>query len=608
MITCIINGSAAYPAASLSVKITYANQYVTDDGEYSYDIAFPMEIPENRRIFSNISRLDVRKSIAKFDDCKLYASGMMVLSGVGTVLSVSDTEVKLQIVGGKSRIKYNEKLTQHYIDQIDLGKAAEPGVKLTSKEWKSLQWMVEWTDAYFPTSTGQIGEEGKYVFVPTYDETNDRTANYICGKAKRTIGNCAVHVNLNHLLRLVLEYEGYTLKRNDFDTYPWNTLYVASAYRTLEFSKGLPHWTCYTFIDEYRKFFNASIHFDDISKTVTVVKANELSSNSLSAYEPLDEYSVDYDEDGSLNTAETSNLEYNLGSVANRSDYVTIPQAALDYFDIYEIRGYGNGWWDTIESWDLKKKRTTIVKHAYGTEPYTYYIYVEDEDGNEGWQVAGYWNTLVRNEESDNSISLNISPAGLMTWYGYLEMPIGVMSSTKYRRVALSVPNDKEQQAEEYDVDDDGYSYVSVQDAIQDDSVLDNSEDESEPLFVYFLGKKFHDGTDSEPYKLVDTTNGNNMAWPTPVTDWRIYWRCHAENSLTLSLIASSANALGSMHDSLPIDVHNCLEIKFRSRSIPDPSNIFMFRNKRYVCEKIEVEIKDDGIDPIMTGYFYMMQ
>ena len=62
MITCIINGMAAYPAASQSIKITYANQYVTDDGEYSYDITFPISIMNNRRVFGNVSRFDVAKN------------------------------------------------------------------------------------------------------------------------------------------------------------------------------------------------------------------------------------------------------------------------------------------------------------------------------------------------------------------------------------------------------------------------------------------------------------------------------------------------------------------------------------------------------------------
>ena len=49
------------------------------------------------------------------------------MSGVGTILSVNQNEVKLQIVGGKSRIKFNEKLTKHYIDELDLGIADKPG-------------------------------------------------------------------------------------------------------------------------------------------------------------------------------------------------------------------------------------------------------------------------------------------------------------------------------------------------------------------------------------------------------------------------------------------------------------------------------------------------
>lgn len=100
MITCIINGHRAYPISTSSIKVTYANQYVTDDGEYTYDITFPMNILANREIFSNVSRLEVKKNIAKFDDCKLYVDSKIIMSGVGTILSVNQQEVKLQIVGG----------------------------------------------------------------------------------------------------------------------------------------------------------------------------------------------------------------------------------------------------------------------------------------------------------------------------------------------------------------------------------------------------------------------------------------------------------------------------------------------------------------------------
>lgn len=127
MITCIINGHKAYPISTSSIKVTYANQYVTDDGEYTYDITFPMNILENRVIFKNVSRLEVKKNIDKYDDCKLFCNSQLIMSGVGTILSVNEKEIKLQIVGGKSRIKFNDRMTKHYIDEIPFGTADKPG-------------------------------------------------------------------------------------------------------------------------------------------------------------------------------------------------------------------------------------------------------------------------------------------------------------------------------------------------------------------------------------------------------------------------------------------------------------------------------------------------
>lgn len=79
--------------------------------------------------------------------------------------------------------------------------------------------------------------------------------------------NLAVQPNLMYIFRKVVEYEGYTLKRNDFDCKPWNLLYIASAYKTRELRRALPHWSSYTFIEEFRKLFNATI-FLMISKNL----------------------------------------------------------------------------------------------------------------------------------------------------------------------------------------------------------------------------------------------------------------------------------------------------------------------------------------------------
>lgn len=630
MITCVINGMAAYPAASQSIKLTYANQYVTDDGEYSYDINFPMSIMDNRRVFHNVSRFDVSKVTQKFDDCKLYVSGRLILSGVGTIISVTESEIKLQIVGGKSRIKYNDRMTKHYIDEIaTFGTADKPGYTVDkgwSQGFKNLQKI---NDIYRldEDKSKFLGVEGKWCFVPVRDETNDMIANFVgVDKTKQFIGynapfvmNLAVQPNLMYIFRKVVEYEGYKLKRNDFDCKPWNLLYIASAYKTRELRKALPHWSSYTFIEEFRKLFNATIVFDDIRKTCSVINASELTTADSVEIEPLDEYTTDYDEDGSFSTSSTANLEYNLGDSANRDNYEVISKKVFENFKIV----HSTGTWDpqnqfkgTTQSWSEKQKRQTIIE-CNGS----YYIYVENEDGSKTWQLAGVWSPLIRDSSSDDYVDINISPAAQVV--EDINFKTAVIGEDNYyeKRCLLSIPNDKEPDSKECDVDDDGYSYTSVQDAIDDESTLDKSEDDQECMNIFFIIPG--EVQDDNKFSWVRAKS----RWPKFKTDYRINKEyCGSTEGgfggngggtfkekypYSLSICAKSTNdvvTLGCLHDNgLKIDNKNCLQVKFKSEVIPDPSNTYIIHNKKYVCEKIELEVKDDQIEPIFVGYFYMM-
>ena len=631
MITCIINGMAAYPAASQSIKLTYANQYVTDDGEYSYDINFPMTIMDNRRVFHNVSRFDVSKSTQTYNDCKLYVSGRLLLSGVGTIISVTDSEIKLQIVGGKSRIKFNDKMTKHYIDEIDFGKASAPGDTVDkgfSQGWKNIGKV----QSVYRLATDQsqfLGSEGKWCFMPVRDETNDMIANFVgvdktgnfIGSKNPYISNVAVQPSLMYIFRRVIAYEGYTLTRNDLDQTPWNLLYIASAFKTLELRRALPHWTSYTFIEEFRKLFNATIYFDDIRKTCQVVKSSELSSADSVVIEPLDEYTTDYDADGSFSTSSTANLEYNLGDSVNRGDYEVIPKKVFTNFDIVDSLettiGTSFQFPATTSGWSEKKKRTTIIRHL-GSD---YYIYVEDAEGNKSWQLAGIWSPLIRDESSDDYTDLNISPAAqVVENVNFQSFPMFEDKHYEWRCL-LSIPNDKESEAKESDTDEDGYNYVSVQDAIDDESTLDETEDDQECMNVFFI-------VPGRVQKYEHPLNGNvtwvgeKSRWPQFLTDtrinseYRLTYPSDINTSAITTVMASLAlregwqagTCLASLHDSgLKIDNKNCLQVKFKSDTIPDPSHTYIINNKKFVCEKIEMEVKDGQIEPIYTGYFYMM-
>lgn len=622
MITCIINGHRAYPISTSSIKVTYANQYVTDDGEYTYDITFPMDILANQEIFKNVSRFEVAKNIAKYDDCKLYVDSRIIMSGVGTILSVNQNEVKLQIVGGKSRIKFNEKLTKHYIDEMDLGIADKPGYTVDkgwSQGFKNIQKI---NDIYRldDDKSKFLGVEGKWCFVPVRDETNDMIANFVgVDKTKQFIGynapfimNLAVQPSLMYIFRKVVEYEGYTIKRNDYDCKPWNLLYIASAYKTRELRKALPHWSSYTFIEEFRKLFNATIVFDDILKTCSVINASELTTTDSIKIEPMDEYTTDYDEDGSISTSSTANLEYNLGGSANRGSYEVISKKVFENFENFhsEEISLDNQFVSTTLLWSEKKKRQTIIEN-FGD----YYIYVEDENGKKSWKLAGVWSPLIRDKSSEDYVDLNISPAAQVV--EDINFKTGLLEDKYYeKRCLLSIPNDKEPDSKESDVDDDGFSYTSVQDAIDDESTLDKSEDDQECMNIFFIlpGRVQIGGPNQTSLSWV----GNKSRWPQFLTDYRINedYRYsgiadifHDTYSLSLRKTREvGSTCLGSFHNNgLRIDNKNSMEVKFKSDEIPDPSQIYIVRNKRFVCAKIEMEVKDDAIEPIYTGYFYML-
>ena len=349
MIVCTIDGKVGVPSSSEEIKVTFENQYIRDSGSYTYDISFPMSIHENQVLFGNVQRMDVKKTLPDYEDCKLYVDNILVMSGKATVTSITNETVKLQLVGGKSRIKYNAKFESHYIDEIDYPRVVvtkgldREGYASISRINFNGTWplyhadeplMVDFTDYNF------VGQPGVAAFNPINDEHNEDTLNNAVVWVKidkfRVDGmhwpsgdrlvmyNLAVQPFLMYVIKKVMEYEGYKLIRNDFDVEPWNSILIANAMNTVNIKDALPHWKVYTFLEEVRKLFNASIVFDEFEKTVQILSTNELGTNDIVSYECSDEYTCEYDEDGLSNLA-TSNIEYDFDSSVNHDwrDYIS---------------------------------------------------------------------------------------------------------------------------------------------------------------------------------------------------------------------------------------------------------------------------------------------
>ena len=640
MIECRINGVVTYPDTSNKIKVTYENPYVKDSGSYTYEISFPLAVDRNKQCFGHVERLDVSKQMPSYDDCKLYVDNRLIISGKGTVKSITNDILKMQIVSGASRIKYNAKMEKEYIDEIDfdatvVGQGLDksqngPFINLdpdTNLGMKYTSIFIDLTEANY------VGSE-IFALMPIYDETNSIIANNInvfeydkpTGTASdgtptytrvtlAQMFNLAPQPYLIYILNKVLEYEGFSVVRNDFNVEPWNRLVIANTRKSGRLRDCLPHWSVYNLIEEFRKLFNASFVFDELTKTVSVIAQNELLSNDVIEYECEDEFSTDYDEEGLKNLV-TSNLEYELGDSANRSWRESISQSVRKSFPIVDYANFA----ELLAAADSmsKKERQTKIFHDLKTQKYyvwgDFEVSEDSEETQESIKQVGYFSPIVRDMNSEESIKLKISPVAM--YYKAKKYEEGEDNAWKgsqdllrdYMIFIPSASNDKEMGLEDMTEDESGDYYVSIVDAMQGTDVDSKPTDDDTVMQVMFVGKNIRDLKNGVTYKDSSSTEYKKALWPISFTDgsmWEFWtgdgWRAPKESaSLSLANLPHRQESLSSI-----INKHNQFTIKFITDDIPDPTRIFIFRGKRYICEKIEMSVGQYGVDREKTGYFY---
>jgi hypothetical protein len=630
MIRCTINGNLVYPSTSEKIKVTYENQFVKDSGSYTYDISFPMSIHENQILFGNVHRFDVKKMLASFDDCKLYADNRLIMSGKGTVTSITSEIVKLQIIGGKSRVKYNSNFESHYIDEIDY-----PDVVITHGIDKEGYAQLNMTSVKLDvsvtfvmvdlTSWNYVGQPGVAAFNPINDETNNTISNNLIvfkptkikvngvnwptGKAREYMYNLAVQPNLVFILKTVLEKEGYSIARNDIDVEPWNRILIASARKSVKIKDALPHWSVYSFIEEIRKLFNVSFVFDEVNKSVSIIDTNELTSNEIANYDCTDDFSCEYDEDG-LNNLSTSNLQYDFNDASERDWREVISQSVQKTYTTKEFENI-DSLVSLANSMSTKDRRSTIFK-LNGN----YYVYAmlpkdghpDTEDKTEQRTQCGFFNPVLRDIDSDDFVDIKISPVAMYMrhkWPDNATIWQKLLDGFPNKYIAIpSTTNDKESSLDDMTADDDGEYYMSVQDSMEyGSSESTTQESEDEKIAIMFQGINVFSVEKQISLPYVEKFGDENTLerFPVTITDYRMFPFFIGQSDIS----SLSLNCIQGGKELVEIDKHNLITIKFITNDIPDPANIYLFRNKRYICQKIEMEVSDDGINEMKTGYFY---
>lgn len=569
-------------------KLTRENPYFTESESYTLDVSLPMDILENRRFFGNLQRIDTTKKADKYQ-CRLMIDNHSMLDGTARISQVTESTVKVQLLGGNSELNFLSKEEGAYIDEMDLGLI-------------NLFFIIDYK--------GQILEDSDSdsiaAFMPVYDETNSVVSNCKTydtatkkwkGLVNATTGIVsAPQPNLLYILKAVLHVSGYTLKQCDIDTEPWNRLYIASAKGTDYLAHALPHWTVGEFLSELCKLFNCTLSIDSSAKTVSVVSNTAFFRDTAkTSLLPVDEYTAEMDDDDSTEALASSNIEYDMSSSSEHVyDILTTEVRDIIPHKTYDSIGSLRSDFAFLSGAD--KMRSLFI---CPTGTFIGWADKDVENPTPRLVQVDFFAPLIRDSKNDSAISLKICPVALAyiddaLYYGGSNPDTPRMSCT-----VISMENPT---GNEFPWDSD--NNVTAQDFIEGTESADKAEKEDR-LQLFFV-----DDVQQLSYVQSGADKGKTVPILMPFTDCG-----YIANTLTphrpwsLALTRSDAtHYLGQLHNTgLTFNTKAKHTIKFIADRMPDTTTVFHIRGKLYGCEKIEANVTEEGLDKLMTGYFYEM-
>ena len=667
MIEIFFDGEPAIPKEGQTIKLTAENPFFTKSTSYTYDVELPLSIEANRRIFGDIQRMDIQKE-PRLMEARMVVDNITVLSGTAHITNVSDSSVKVQLLGEAASYNYGNKMDDTYIDEIDLGNwfmvTWEDG---SHWNYSKQQWEHYPEGTKFRGTARRVFERVKFNADGTYTEDNilakiyngtfpwvaypvmNTNADIYCNgfayryiergsskvkpffrgysgqRASRPTDNPVVQAACVQpfvwiIAELVAKATGFRLAREDNALYKnafFKRIFIVNANNMIECNKCLPHWTVNEFWTQLENTFGLVLSIDYAGKRMYLrQRADHYRHVAETVYlkQVVDEYSVEMDDDSeadiSVNNVGFADFDNDPGDLLE--EYITENcEVNEELQSVDELLAWAKTNQDTLSEY-----KGTLFKCKDGRQ----FIYSESEGIVE---VNQFRPRLTDAGKDATEVELKFVPArfaeGVCEVFDYRTHNQGWESDdtavASFPVTLLQVPDKAEmdwyKSSNKVDLD--------IEAILKEEEEAGNKESDKNDCIIIAVmpDTYFDDLTVTITYKDGRTAEGAEAKYPRPrlrekvkaaLTD-STATKEDAPFSLSLIPIEGQENlAKHTISNAVVIDAKARQCIKFIAEKIPDPSSIFMIHNRRFVGEKIEPDISSSGLQRLLTGYFYELQ
>ena len=637
MTTLIINDLMADLKKGSSFKFTKSNSIYTVDGEYTLDVTLPFT-QNNMAIFGLQHRLEINKKqlIDSSYNFRMQADYLFV-SGTAVISSVTDEEIKIQLIAGKSELKL---LTEDnagnplYIDDIPLPKAYEAefhrlygyGQEYTME--KAIDMFMRQPDMFFNPQNTMYGppEKTNCVCFPIYSEADSAFANQRCVALYETReNNNSTYFNwytwflsdmpqsypssnaeytvpqelvlspqpyLFYIVEEIFSSLGYTVIENFIKNSWMKNIFIANARGILDLNMILPHWTLDEFIEEIEKLCGVRILLKN-KKQIYIVDKNKASSQPVIFLNQIvDSFQADIEDKEDTDQVSIGNVNYSypddLGYLV-LSDEIFERAKKSTFSSVEELYEY----YQTLSVEEIKKSDTL---YQVGND-----YFASINPGEAGWNLyeVNQMSQIQRQSYRDTDVNLRIVPIRSSFKEFEFKKFFSEDSNTKYRFIAkdaayaicLTTSDTRTQN---------NYLNFSIDDAIKGSEIDRNKRDVIE-IGINLLTKQTLSPSDKQfqEYQIP-------IVWGIPYALGPLgrYEIVNTGYHFRLNHIGSETIA-ARLNSGQHAKTRTKLCISFLDDGIIDPEAYFIIKNKKYVCEKIEYSISEKGVDKIKKGYFF---
>ena len=434
-----------------------------------------------------------------------------------------------------------------------------------------------------------IGKEGEY-FVYTFKEPLDYN------------GKLAVQPYLVAVLERVLNAVGITVNANEIRQTWMRNVFIANAKETLLVKKILPHWTVEEFIKEIENFFGCyiNINTDDNSSEIITYEIND-DLRTIELHEVVDETSsdIEIDDEERFETIIAGNVEY---AQFYESNILRLPDEVWEkaIVKIFDTKDDIDTFITNIPDDEYKKSRYLFCNRADGRVYAILYLDYDLEGRHYLWgpYEVDLCPALIRNGQFSKNRKIDVT----------LRITPCIMYANKIDYVRNQIRN---------------YNYLTMDMPLSPESRYMSYTDEFSVNDAIFNEGEENENT-PEIIPIAWNTMRRAAAWalPDPMQPPIVFYVPYAVG-LTQEMLAEnhfqyigdsdtdnlclSSREFAKTRFSQNINTKVVRQFSFTDNINPLPNAIYLIRGKRYLCQKIEVTIDEDGVQPLKKGYFYEM-